>query len=179
MHTGAFTVIALFSAAAVLTAAAAARPRWRRRLPKVIGLAAAGVLAAFLVGRGVAEFFIVHYGDPASYRNAWGGPSLAGVFAVHSGPAVAILLGAGGYLVRWHRARSRPLRPRPVRLRPLRPRPVRPRPAASRPAPAPPAASRPAPAASRPAPVPSRPARAQPATSGRWPAPEATGDRGP
>ena len=127
MHTGAVTVIALFSAAAVLTAAAAARPRWRRRLPKVIGLAAAGVLAAFLVGRGVAEFFIVHYGDPASYRNAWGGPSLAGVFAVHSGPAVAILLGAGGYLVRWHRARSGPsgrvpsgsARPRPVRLRPV------------------------------------------------------------
>ena len=142
MHTGAVTVIALFSAAAVLTAAAAARPRWRRRLPKVIGLAAAGVLAAFLVGRGVAEFFIVHYGDPASYRNAWGGPSLAGVFAVHSGPAVAILLGAGGYLVRRHRARSRPLRPRPVRLRPLRPRhvrlrPLRPRPIRSRPRPGP------------------------------------------
>jgi hypothetical protein len=52
MHTGAVTVIALFSAAAVLTVAAAAEPRWRRRLPKVIGLAAGGVLAAFLVGRG-------------------------------------------------------------------------------------------------------------------------------
>jgi hypothetical protein len=87
---------------------AAARPRWRRRLPKVIGLAAGGVLAAFLVGRGAAEFFIVHYGDPASYRNAWGGPSLAGVFAVRSGPAVAILLGAGGYLIRRHRARRGP-----------------------------------------------------------------------
>jgi hypothetical protein len=108
MRTGAVTVIALSSAAAVLTVAAAARPRWRRQLPKVIGLVAADVLAAFLVGRGVAEFFIVHYGDPASYRNAWGGPSLAGVFAVHSGPAVAILLGAGGYLVRWQRARSGP-----------------------------------------------------------------------
>ncbi len=110
MHTGDVTVIALFSAAAVLTAAAAARPRWRRRLPKVVGLVAGAVLAAFLVGRGVAEFFIVHYGDPASYRNAWGGPSLAGVFAVHSGPAVAILLGAGAYLVRRHRARRAPSR---------------------------------------------------------------------
>jgi MFS family permease len=108
MRTGAVTVIALFSAAAVLTAAATARPRWRRRLPKVIGLAAGGVLAAFLVGRGVAEFFIVHYGDPASYRNAWGGPSLAGVFAVHSGPAVAILLGAGAYLIRRHRTPRAP-----------------------------------------------------------------------
>jgi hypothetical protein len=108
MHTGAVTVIALFSAAAVLTVAAAAQPRWRHQLPKVIGLAAGSVLAAFLVGRGAAEFFIVHYGDPASYRNAWGGPSLAGFFAVHSGPAVAVLLGTGGYLVRRHRARRGP-----------------------------------------------------------------------
>ena len=108
MHTGAVTVIALFSAAAVLTVAAAAQPRWRRQLPKVIGFAAGGVLAAFLLGRGAAEFFIVHYGDPASYRNAWGGPSLAGVFAVHSGPAVAILLGTGGYLIWRYRARRGP-----------------------------------------------------------------------
>jgi hypothetical protein len=78
MRTGAVTVIALFSAAAVLTVAAAAGPRWRRQLPKVIGLAAGGVLAAFLVGRGAVEFFIVHYGDPASYRNA---------LPVHGGPA--------------------------------------------------------------------------------------------
>ena len=121
MRTGAVTVIALFSAAAVLTAAAAARPRWRRRLPKVIGLAAGGVLAAFLVGRGVAEFLIVHYGDPASYRNAWGGPTLAGVFAVHSGPAVAILLGAGAYLIRRHRTRRAPSgRLTPGRLTPDR-----------------------------------------------------------
>ncbi len=105
MQTGAVTVIALFSAAAALAVAAAAQPRWRRQLPKVIGLAAGSALAAFLVGRGAAEFLIVHYGDPASYRDAWGGPSLAGVFAVHSGPAVAILLGAGGYLVQRHRAR--------------------------------------------------------------------------
>ncbi len=66
-----------------------------------------GLLAVYLVGRGVAEFFIVHYSDPASYRNSWGGPSLAGVFAVHSGPAVAILIGAGVYLRRRWRGRDR------------------------------------------------------------------------
>ena len=27
---------------------------------------------------------MVHYSAPASYRNDWGGPSLTGVFAVHS-----------------------------------------------------------------------------------------------
>jgi hypothetical protein len=58
------------------------------------GKAVAGLVALFLVGRGVAEFFTVTYSDPASYRDAWGGPSLAGVFAVHSGPAVVILVGA-------------------------------------------------------------------------------------
>ena len=36
----------------------------------------------YLVGRGIAEFFTVNYSDPASYRLDWGGPSLAGVFAV-------------------------------------------------------------------------------------------------
>jgi hypothetical protein len=53
---------------------------------------------------GVAEFFIIHYNDPASYAKSWGGPSLAGVFAVHSGPAVAIVAGAAIY-VRRRRAR--------------------------------------------------------------------------
>ena len=58
---------------------------------RALGLGLAGLLALFLVGRGVAEFFIIHYNDPASYANSWGGPSLAGVFAVHSGPAVIIV----------------------------------------------------------------------------------------
>jgi hypothetical protein len=191
MRTGAVTVIALFSAAAVLTAAATARPRWRRRLPKVIGLAAGGVLAAFLVGRGVAEFFIVHYGDPASYRNAWGGPSLAGVFAVHSGPAVAILLGAGAYLIRRHRTPRAPSgrltsdrvpsgRVPSGRVPSGRVPPAASPPAAARPGPVRLTASRPAAprrAPARPAPV--HPVPAQATTSALWPVPEATSDRGP
>jgi hypothetical protein len=83
-------------------------PRSRRHLAaRALGLALGGLLAVYLVGRGVAEFFTVHYSDPASYRNSWGGPSLAGVFAVHSGPAVAILIGAGVYLCRRWRGRDR------------------------------------------------------------------------
>ena len=72
---------------------ASQRPAHRRNHPvaRALGLGLAGFLALFLVGRGVAEFFIIHYNDPASYANSWGGPSLAGVFAVHSGPAVAIV----------------------------------------------------------------------------------------
>jgi hypothetical protein len=80
----------------------------RRHSPvRVIGLAIAGLLGLYLVGRGVLEFFTIHYNDPASYAKDWGGPSLAGVFAVHSGPAVAIV--AGSVIHMWRRrARSRP-----------------------------------------------------------------------
>jgi hypothetical protein len=68
---------------------------------RVLGLGLGGLFALYLVGRGVAEFFIIHYSDPASYANSWGGPSLAGVFAVHSGPAVVIVAAVVAYI--WRR----------------------------------------------------------------------------
>ena len=64
------------------------------------------VLAVYLVGRGVAELFLLHYGDPASYANDWGGPSLAGVLAVHSGPGLAIVAAGAWWWVRGRGARS-------------------------------------------------------------------------
>jgi hypothetical protein len=76
-----------------------------RSAARTFGLAVGGLLAFYLVGRGIAEFFTVNYSDPASYANSWGGPSLAGVFAVHTGPAVVIMAGAVCYLR--HRARTR------------------------------------------------------------------------
>ncbi len=79
--------------------------RSRHPVARALGLGIGAVLALYLVGRGVAEFFIIHYNDPASYANSWGGPSLAGVFAVHSGPAVAIVAGAVIYVRRHRRAR--------------------------------------------------------------------------
>jgi hypothetical protein len=62
------------------------RPAWQWPL---IGLASA--LALYLVGRGIAEPFVIHWGDPASYAADWGGPSLFGVLAVHCGPGLAVL----------------------------------------------------------------------------------------
>lgn len=82
------------------TNATVQRPHY---VPRVTGAVIGGIFALYLVGRGIAEFFTVHYSDPASYRNDWGGPSLAGVFAVHTGPAVAIVTGAVIYLIRRHR----------------------------------------------------------------------------
>jgi hypothetical protein len=71
---------------------------------RTLGLGVAGLLAVYLVVRGVVEFFTVDYSDPASYRGDWGGPSLAGVLAVHSGPAAVIVTAAGIYLRRRWRA---------------------------------------------------------------------------
>ncbi len=73
---------------------------------RTLGACLAGLLSVYLVGRGIAEFFTVSYSDPASYRDDWGGPSLAGVFAVHSGPAVLVVLGWTVYLRRRRRTRS-------------------------------------------------------------------------
>ena len=83
------------------TPARGRRPGWQWPL---LGIGA--VLAAYLVGRGIAELFIIRYADPASYAGDWGGPSLAGVLAVHSGPALVILAVAGWRLLRRRRASS-------------------------------------------------------------------------
>ena len=81
--------------------------RARRRTAWLWPLFAIGaVLAVYLVGRGVAELFLIHYGDPASYAKDWGGPSLAGVLAVHSGPGLAIIAAGAWWWVRGRGARS-------------------------------------------------------------------------
>jgi hypothetical protein len=79
--------------------------RWRRTSLRIAGLTVAGVVAVYAVGRGIAEFWTVNYSDPDSYKLSWGGPSLAGVFAVHSGPGFVIVIAAAWWLIR--RARNR------------------------------------------------------------------------
>jgi hypothetical protein len=63
------------------------------------------ILAIYLVVRGMAEPLVIDVNDPDSYRSDWGGPSLIGVLAVHSGPALGILTAAVGWFVR-RRGRS-------------------------------------------------------------------------
>jgi hypothetical protein len=100
-------LVLLVAIAVIVFVVAMALPRQRRqRIQRACAWTVGGVFGAYLVGRGVAEFFTVNFGDPASYRLAWGGPSLAGVFAVHSGPGLAVLIAASAYI--WWRARHRP-----------------------------------------------------------------------
>jgi hypothetical protein len=63
-------------------------------------------LGAYLVFRAVVEPFVIDLSDPRTYRDDWGGPSLAGVLAVHCLPGVvaAVLMVRS---VRRRRQRSR------------------------------------------------------------------------
>jgi hypothetical protein len=68
---------------------------------KRIALALGVVVGLYLTGRAVAEFFVIHWSNAASYRSDWGGPSLAGVLAVHCLPGLIL----PGYLA-WRYSRS-------------------------------------------------------------------------
>jgi hypothetical protein len=51
------------------------------------GVAVLGaVLGVFLIVRAIAEPFVIDMSDPATHRDDWGGPNLAGVLAVHMLP---------------------------------------------------------------------------------------------
>ena len=60
------------------------------------------ILGLYLVGRAVVEVLLIDYGNPDSYRLDWGGPSLAGVLAVHCGPGII----AAALMIWWLRRRS-------------------------------------------------------------------------
>ena len=79
--------------------------RTLKRMKKI--LAGLGVvIALFFMLRAIAEPFMIEMSDPATYRNDWGGPSLAGVLAVHCGPGiVAALLLATAVVHRRRRSR--------------------------------------------------------------------------
>jgi hypothetical protein len=73
---------------------------WRPAGLRITGFALAGIVLLYAVGRGIAEFWVVNYSDAASYEHSWGGPSLAGVFAVHSGSGFVLAIAAVWLLLR-------------------------------------------------------------------------------
>ncbi|MBG0813723.1 hypothetical protein [Planomonospora sp. ID82291] len=74
-----------------------------RKILQVLGF----IVGAYLIVRAVAEPFVIDLSDPATYRNDWGGPGLAGVLAVHCGPGlVAAALMAWALMRRRSRSRG-------------------------------------------------------------------------
>ena len=67
-----------------------------RKIAAVLGI----LLAIFLILRAIVELFTIDFGDPATYQDDWGGPSLAGVLLVHCGPGVVAAVLLGRVLVR-------------------------------------------------------------------------------
>jgi hypothetical protein len=68
-------------------------PSTKRGYLQWLGIVLGGILALYLVVRGVVELFTIDYSKPSSYQQDWGGPHLAGVLAVHCGPAALIVAG--------------------------------------------------------------------------------------
>lgn len=52
-----------------------------------LGLAL-GLIGTYFICRALVEPFLIDYGNPSSYADDWGGPSLFGVLAVHCLPGV-------------------------------------------------------------------------------------------
>jgi uncharacterized membrane protein len=117
-HLIGYTILGLIVVLVILGVIAMCSPRYRRRVLLAAGWTAGGLAGAYAVLRGIAEFFVIHYNDPASYRGDWGGPSLAGVFLVHSGPGFAVLVAAAVYA--WRKVKARrtgaSLQPAPLLL---------------------------------------------------------------
>ena len=65
------------------------------------------VLGAYLIARAIAEPFLIDFGDPATYRADWGGPTLAGVLAVHCGPGILAALAFTFVVLRRRRQAAR------------------------------------------------------------------------
>jgi hypothetical protein len=60
-----------------------------------------GLLGTFLVIRAIVEPFVIDPGNPATFRDNWGGPSYIGVLAVHCLPGILVLVALGVWL--WRR----------------------------------------------------------------------------
>jgi len=67
-----------------------------RKIAEVLGI----LLSIFLILRAIVELFTIDFGDPATYQDDWGGPSLAGVLLVHCGPGIVAAVLIGRLLVR-------------------------------------------------------------------------------
>jgi hypothetical protein len=74
-----------------------------RRVATIIGL----VLGLYFIVRAVVELFVIDFDDPSTYRRDWGGPSLAGVLAVHCGPGIIAAALIGVALMRRRASKGR------------------------------------------------------------------------
>lgn len=110
-HAAGLLILGVGIAVAMIVLVAVAVPRLRRPVMITVASLVASVVGLYLVVRGMVEFWVVRYGDPSSYRNDWGGPTLLGVFAVHTGPGLIVAVAAFWWWFTRRRNRRRSHRP--------------------------------------------------------------------
>ena len=76
-----------------------------KRVLAILGV----LLGVYLMARAVSWPFSVDPGDPTTYANSWGGPSLLGAAAVHCGPGILAAAILVAVVVRGRRAARRRL----------------------------------------------------------------------
>ena len=97
-HTVGYIVLVAFIVILGLAISCIFSPKLRSKVLRPTYLILGGMIALYLVLRGIAEFWVIDYSSPASYRLAWGGPSLFGVFAVHTGPGLIVVIALSVWL---------------------------------------------------------------------------------
>ena len=105
-HLLGYVLLVVGIAVVIILAVALTSSRLRPRLLRASAWMLVGVVSIYLIARAIAEFWVINYSDPASYASSWGGPTLIGVFAVHSGPGLAILIGLAVSAYRLRRRRA-------------------------------------------------------------------------
>jgi hypothetical protein len=78
-----------------------------RTVARRLGVAVGALLSIYLVARALVELFVIDMTDPGTYRDDWGGPSLAGVLLVHCGPGVLAIAVWAAVAVRRRNQRMR------------------------------------------------------------------------
>ena len=80
------------------------QPKRIRSIGAIVGV----LLGLYLIVRAIAEPFVIDTSEPATYRDDWGGPTLAGVLLVHCGPGVIAAVLLGWALIRRRASRRHP-----------------------------------------------------------------------
>jgi hypothetical protein len=71
---------------------------------KGVSIVSAWLIGVYLVARALIEPFTIDIGDPVTYRDDWGGPSLTGVLMVHMVPGLLAAALMTASILRRHRA---------------------------------------------------------------------------
>jgi hypothetical protein len=87
-HIIGYVILAALAVVLGLAIACISSSKLRKKLLRPTYLALGAIIAIYLILRGIAEFWVINYSNPASYRLSWGGPSLIRCFCSSFGTGI-------------------------------------------------------------------------------------------